>query len=292
MQQLSSRKASRSDTIPAAIYEHISSKLIEHLTALFQEMGFLGPVPSEFQGRHHRSLRGEGEPPNLRQPQRHLPPQHRRKDFPHPHQRLHSHLGQGLLPESQYGFRRRRETTEMIIAARQLQEKCQEMRIHLYSTLVDLAKALDKRVSTTAVHELIFADNWALNATTEGDIQRSMGLFAAACDNCSLIIKTEKTLDMSQTPPNAAHNAPQISVNGAQLQAVDNFTCLGSTLSRNAKIRDEVACQISKLSPTDIEAKVAGPDLEHGRTATDENSEHPRHPETIATALERPPGAD
>nr|VZI51190.1 unnamed protein product [Spirometra erinaceieuropaei] len=31
----------------------------------------------------------------------------------------------------------------MIIAAPQLQEKCQEMRTHLYSTFVDLTKALD-----------------------------------------------------------------------------------------------------------------------------------------------------
>nr|VZI15700.1 unnamed protein product [Spirometra erinaceieuropaei] len=31
----------------------------------------------------------------------------------------------------------------MIFAARQLQEKCQEMRTHLYSTFVDLTKALD-----------------------------------------------------------------------------------------------------------------------------------------------------
>ncbi|VDN44213.1 unnamed protein product, partial [Dibothriocephalus latus] len=31
----------------------------------------------------------------------------------------------------------------MIFAARQLQEKCQEMRTHLYTTFVDLTKALD-----------------------------------------------------------------------------------------------------------------------------------------------------
>nr|VZI29638.1 unnamed protein product [Spirometra erinaceieuropaei] len=78
-----------------------------------------------------------------------------------------------------------------------------------------------------------------------------MNLFAAAaCYHFSLIVKTEKTVDTSQTPPNAAHNAPQISMNGAQLQAVDNFTYLHSTLSlsRNAKIRDEVANRISKVN--------------------------------------------
>ncbi|VDL92908.1 unnamed protein product [Schistocephalus solidus] len=50
---------------------------------------------------------------------------------------------QGLLPESQCGFRRHRGTTDMIFAARQLQDNFQEMRTHLYTTFVDLTKAFD-----------------------------------------------------------------------------------------------------------------------------------------------------
>ncbi|VDL90441.1 unnamed protein product [Schistocephalus solidus] len=57
--------------------------------------------------------------------------------------RLNGHLEQGLLPESQCCFRRPRGTTDMIFATRQLQEKCQEMRTHLYTTFVDLTKAFD-----------------------------------------------------------------------------------------------------------------------------------------------------
>nr|VZI49833.1 unnamed protein product [Spirometra erinaceieuropaei] len=57
--------------------------------------------------------------------------------------RLNNHLEQGLLQESQCGFRRHLGTTDMIFAARQHQEKCQEMRTHLYSTFVDLTKAYD-----------------------------------------------------------------------------------------------------------------------------------------------------
>ncbi|VDL89476.1 unnamed protein product [Schistocephalus solidus] len=55
--------------------------------------------------------------------------------------RLNAHLEQGLLPESQCGFRRHSGTIDMIFAARQLQEKCQEMWTHLYTTFVDLTKA-------------------------------------------------------------------------------------------------------------------------------------------------------
>ncbi|VDL98199.1 unnamed protein product [Schistocephalus solidus] len=57
--------------------------------------------------------------------------------------RLTGHLEQGLRPESKCGFRRHHGTTDMIFAARQLQEKCQEMRTHLYTTFVDLTKAFD-----------------------------------------------------------------------------------------------------------------------------------------------------
>ncbi|BHF58167.1 hypothetical protein SprV_0100111700 [Sparganum proliferum] len=49
----------------------------------------------------------------------------------------------GLLPKIQCGFRRHRGTTDMTFAARQLQEKRQEMRTHLYSTFMDLTKIFD-----------------------------------------------------------------------------------------------------------------------------------------------------
>ncbi|BHF76586.1 hypothetical protein SprV_0501968500 [Sparganum proliferum] len=37
------------------------------------------------------------------------------------------------------------------------------------------------RVSITTVHELFFADDCALNTTSEEEMQRSMDLFSAAC---------------------------------------------------------------------------------------------------------------
>ncbi|BHF59887.1 hypothetical protein SprV_0100284800 [Sparganum proliferum] len=86
-------------------------------------------------------------------------------------------------------------------------------------------------ISTTTVHELLLADDCALNSTTEGDIQRSMDLFSAACENFGLVSNTEETVFMHQLPPNTAHNATQISMNGTNLQVVDKFTYLGSTLS-------------------------------------------------------------
>ena len=58
--------------------------------------------------------------------------------------RLNEHLERsGLLPESQWGFRKNRGTIDMIFIARQLQEKCQEQNVDVYMTFVDLTKAFD-----------------------------------------------------------------------------------------------------------------------------------------------------
>ncbi|BHF67679.1 hypothetical protein SprV_0301070700 [Sparganum proliferum] len=331
VQRLSSRKAPGSDAIPAEVYKHGGPQVMDHLTALFQEMWRQGEVPQDFKDATIVHL-------YKRKGNRQVCDNHRAisllniagKIFARILlNRLNTHLEQGLLPESQCDFRRHRGTTDMIFAARQLQEKCQEMRTHLYSTFVDLTKPFDtvnreglwkimrkfgcperfiemvrqlhdgmmarvtdngavseafavtngvkqgcvlaptlfslmtdgyllnprrmhfqSRVSTTTVHEILFADDCALNTTSEEEIQRSMDLFSAAYENFGLVINTQKTVVMHQQPPNSAThpNAPQISVNGTQLQVVENFPYLGSTLSRNTKIDDEFANRISKAS--------------------------------------------
>ncbi|VDL99368.1 unnamed protein product [Schistocephalus solidus] len=53
---------------------------------------------------------------------------------------------------------------------------------------------------------------------------------------------------MPQPPPSAEYNAPRINVNGVQLKNGETVAYLGSTLSRNTSIDDEVAQRISKAS--------------------------------------------
>nr|VZI08832.1 unnamed protein product [Spirometra erinaceieuropaei] len=352
VQQLSSGKAPGSDAIPAEVYKHGGPQLMDHLTALFQEMWRQGEIPQDFKDAtilHLYKRKGNS----------HVCDNHRGisllniagKIFARILlNRLNNHLEQRLLTKCHCGFRRHCGTTDMILAARQLQEKCQEMRTHLHSTFVDLTKAFDtvnreglwkfmqkfgcperftqmvcqlhdgmmarvtdngavseafavtngvkqvcvlapvlfslmfsgmlmdayrderpgiriayrteghllnqrrmhfqSRVSTTAVHKLLFADDSALNTTSEEEMQRNMDLFSATCENFGLVINTQKTVIMHQPPPNVVTptNEPQISVNGTQLQVVENFPYLGSTLSLNAKIDDEVANRISKAS--------------------------------------------
>nr|VZI50929.1 unnamed protein product [Spirometra erinaceieuropaei] len=110
-----------------------------------------------------------------------------------------------------------------------------------------------------AARDKFYEDLHALLATVskadklivlEVEMQRSMDLFSAACENFGLVINTQKTVVMHQPPPSSATapKAPQINVNGTQLQVVENFPYLGSTLSQNTKIDDEVASRISKAS--------------------------------------------
>nr|VZI10419.1 unnamed protein product [Spirometra erinaceieuropaei] len=100
--------------------------------------------------------------------------------------------------------------------------------------------------SRTTVHKILLASNRALNTTSEGDMQRSMNLFAVVCDNFGLVINTEKATVMHQTPPKVAYSASQINMNDVQVQAVSNFTYLRSTLSRSTKVDNEMAHGVSK----------------------------------------------
>ena len=261
--------------------------------------------------------------------------------------RLITHLEQGLLPESQCGFRKGRGTVDMIFAARQLQEKCQEQNQAFYSTFVDLTKAFDTvsreglwkimakfgcppkfiaivrqfhegmmarvldngdisndfavtngvkqgcvlaptlfsmmfsamltnaladdpgipaiyrtdgklfnpsrlraatKVKKTGIRDFLFADDCALSALTEHDMQHIMDKFSAACDDFGLTISTSKTEVMHQPAPGMPYNKPSILVKGKQLEVVDKFVYLGSTLSRAVNIDEEVTARIAKAS--------------------------------------------
>nr|VZI42710.1 unnamed protein product [Spirometra erinaceieuropaei] len=70
------------------------------------------------------------------------------------------------------------------------------------SLLIQRRMQVQWLVSTTIIHALLFADDCALNTTLEGNMQRSMDLFSAACDNFGLIMNTEKMVVIHQTPPN------------------------------------------------------------------------------------------
>ena len=57
--------------------------------------------------------------------------------------RLVNNITEGLLPESQCGFRKNRSSVDMIFTARQLQEKCCEQQQDIFMAFVDLSKAFN-----------------------------------------------------------------------------------------------------------------------------------------------------
>ena len=347
---LSSGKAPGSDSIPAEIYKEGGSALTAKLHQLFLLIWQHETLPQDFKDAsiiHLYKRKGNRKVCN----------NHRGISLLSIAgkvlarvllNRLIDHLENDHLPESQCGFRKNRGTIDMVFAARQLQEKCQEQNTDLYSTFVDLTKAFDTvsreglwrimekygcprkfialtrqfhdgmlarvqdngeasapfavtngvkqgcvlaptlfslmfsamltdafrdmdlgigiryrfdgsifnlrrlqaktKVSKDFINDLLFADDCALNATTETDMQRSTDTFSAACDNFGLTISTKKTEVMLQPAPGKLYVEPNITIKGQRLNAVDKFTYLGSTLSRNVVIDDEVNTRLAKAS--------------------------------------------
>lgn len=347
---LSSGKAAGPDSIPAEIYKHGGITLETKLHNLFLLMWQQEKIPQEYKDAsiiHLYKRKGNRQDCN----------NHRGISLLSIAgkilarlllNRLTKHLNQGLLPESQCGFRKNRGTVDMIFAARQLQEKCQEQNVSLYSTYVDLTKAFDTvsrdglwkimvkfgcpstfilmvrqfhdgmqarvqdngtftepfavsngvkqgcvlaptlfsimfsamltdafregdigltvkyrtdgqlfnlrrlqaktKVHSVNIRDFLFADDCALNAGTEEDMQLSVDKFSTACNNFGLTISTKKTEVLHQPAPGAPYVAPCIKVNGQALVNVDKFTYLGSTLSQSANIDNEVSARLAKAS--------------------------------------------
>ncbi|XP_053863859.1 LOW QUALITY PROTEIN: uncharacterized protein LOC128825397 [Malaclemys terrapin pileata] len=104
------------------------------------------------------------------------------------------------------------------------------------------------KVKETVLQDFLFADDCALNASTEPEMQASMDKFSTACNNFGLTINIKKTEVLHQPAPHVPYSEPSIIVNGQRLQPVDRFMYLSSTLSRAVSIDDEVNCRIAKAS--------------------------------------------
>ena len=347
---LSSGKAPGSDSIPAEIYKEGGSALLEKLHQLFTLIWQEETLPQDFKDASIIHL-------YKRKGNRQACDNHRGISLLSIAgkvlarvllNRLIEHLERGHLPESQCGFRKDRGTIDMVFAARQLQEKCQEQNTDLYSTYVDLTKAFDTvsreglwrimskygcphkfitivrqfhdgmlarvqdggessapfavtngvkqgcvlaptlfsimfsamlsdafrdkdmgisiryrmdgsvfnlrrlqaktKVSEDSINDLLFADDCALNATSEANMQQSADIFSEACSNFGLTISTKKTEVMHQPAPGKQYIEPNININGQRLNVVDKFTYLGSTLSQNVVIDDEINTRLAKAS--------------------------------------------
>ena len=104
------------------------------------------------------------------------------------------------------------------------------------------------KVKEATVRDLLFANDCALNASSEPEMQQSMNKFSSACDSFGLTISTKKTEVMFQPAPRNAYTEPSITVKGETLKVVESFAYLGSILSRSVRIDNEVDARIAKAS--------------------------------------------
>ena len=104
------------------------------------------------------------------------------------------------------------------------------------------------KIKTETIRDLLFADDCALCAHSETSMQNIVDKFSEACHNFGLTISTKKTEVLHQPAPGKPYTKPDITINGQKLNAVDKFTYLGSTLSRNMTIDDEVNLRLAKAS--------------------------------------------
>ena len=104
------------------------------------------------------------------------------------------------------------------------------------------------KVKETVIRDFLFADDCALNAGNEQEMQLQMDSFSSACDNFGLTISTKKTEVMFHPAPGNQYQEPQIQVNRQTLQAVETFTYLSGTFSRNTNIDAKINTRISKAS--------------------------------------------
>ena len=96
------------------------------------------------------------------------------------------------------------------------------------------------------VRELLFADDCGLVAHSQEDMKLLMDRLAAACSRYGLTISLKRQLVLYQPAPGKLYVPPVISIGDRILEALDKFTYLGSTLSREATIDEEISNRIAK----------------------------------------------
>ena len=89
---------------------------------------------------------------------------------------------------------------------------------------------------------------FALFAHTVDDIQAITNAFARSARRFGLTISLKKTEVIYQPKPGADYTAPTITIDNNPLKVTDKFTYLGSMISQNALIDDEISARIGKAS--------------------------------------------
>ena len=98
------------------------------------------------------------------------------------------------------------------------------------------------------VLEALFADDCALMAHRESDLQIITNKFAEASRLFGLTISLGKKEILFQPAPAAVAHQPTISTDGTQLRTIDEFKYLGNVISSDGSLDKEISARICKAS--------------------------------------------
>ena len=104
------------------------------------------------------------------------------------------------------------------------------------------------KVTRATVRDFLFADDCALAAHSEEDLQKLADCFATAAKMFGLTVSIKKTEVLRQLAPNTTRPPANISMDGNSLKNVDTFKYLGSCINSAANLDDEIQCRISRAS--------------------------------------------
>ena len=123
------------------------------------------------------------------------------------------------------------------------------LRYRLDGSLFDLRRLNSKtKVVEKIILEALFADDCALMAHKESDLQIIADKFAETSRLFGLTISLGKTEVLFQPAPASTTPPPSISIEGTQLKTVDDFRYLGSTISNDDSLDKEINVRICKAS--------------------------------------------
>ena len=88
---------------------------------------------------------------------------------------------------------------------------------------------------------LLFADDCALLAHTEQEAQELFDRFSHAAQRFGLTVTLKKTEVMLQAADRQNHTVPVIQAGNVELKIVDKFCYLGSVLSNDTNIDDDIS---------------------------------------------------
>ena len=123
------------------------------------------------------------------------------------------------------------------------------IRYRTSSSVFNVRRLLSQRkVSSSLVRELLYADDCDIVAHSEDELQCFMNHFVSTYNSFSLKINPKKTVVMYDPAPGSPYIEPIIFVESNKLDVVHSFVYLGSTLSGGCSLDREISFCIERAS--------------------------------------------